>query len=159
MVRSNDLTRVLDRVATAEASAADYVRLGTWTDVRGDGAAVQVGHHNINLRSERDIHIGDRIYAGADARMIRAALVDVASPGRIPRGSLRGLGGFVSTIGALVALAGMALFFYGLVQAMTGPTPDGPPIIALQGFGIAFAGVIIGALGGLITGWQRPSDL
>jgi hypothetical protein len=57
----------------------------------------------------------------------------------------------------VISLAGMAMFFYGLISAMgSTAVSSGPPPVLLQGFAIAFAGVVVGAVGQLIRGWERP---
>lgn len=52
----------------------------------------------------------------------------------------------VSLIGFLTALAGMGVFFVGLMFPMTDNTPgpqQGPGPLVLVGFGLAFAGALI----------------
>jgi hypothetical protein len=50
----------------------------------------------------------------------------------------------------------MTMFFYGLISAMgsSGISSGAPPVL-LQGFAIAFIGVVVGALGQLIRAWER----
>lgn len=154
----DDLTALLDRVAEHRARPGDLARLRRLTRARGEGNMVQVGGYNVALRSGRDIHLGDRLYRGADADAIRELLREVAFDGtRIRRGPLRGLAGFVLSIGMLAALTGMALFLWGLVATMQAP-PDssGIPTVIAQGFGLALIGVVISTVGAFISGWQRP---
>ena len=154
MAASEDLTAVLDRVARNAPTSSDTERLRRLVQVRGDGNSVQLGRHNISLQAGGDIHVGDRVYRGVEAYMIREALTELVYPSP---GLLHSFGGRVITIGMIVALVGMAMFFVGLISPMQGPpTFDGPPAEVIRGFGIAFVGVMIGAVGGLIRGWERP---
>lgn len=149
-----DMTHLFDRVASGEDSAAIRSDLRRVSRVRGDRNVVQVGDHNIALHDAHDIHIDNRTYHGAEAEAIRRALQDVV----VTQGpeQLRGVGGVVTTIGMVVALAGMAMFFYGLISTMGGGFSDGPPPVLMTGFAVAAVGVGIGVLGGLISAWQRP---
>lgn len=155
MATKNELTAILDRVASNTYSTDDLRRLRHDITVRGNGNTVQLGRYNVRMEHGNNVHIGDRIYRGLEAEAIRGVLEDVAG-GQIGRGSLRGFSGFVITIGFVIALAGMAMFFYGLISVMGSEgIPSGPPPVLLQGFGIAFVGVVVGALGQLIRGWER----
>lgn len=155
MATSDELRTILDRIASDTYSSDDLRRLRREITVRGDKNMVQLGRYNVRMDRGNNVHIGDRIYRGIEADAIRDVLADVAS-GQIGRGSLRGFSGFVITVGMLVALAGAAMFFYGLLTAM-GSTdiPSGPPPVLLQGFAIAFIGVVVGAVGQLIRGWEK----
>jgi hypothetical protein len=115
---------------------------------------VQLGRYNVRMERGNNVHIGDRIYRGLEADAIRDVLADVS--GQIGRDSLRGFSGFIITVGFVIALAGMAMFFYGLISAMgsSGISSGAPPVL-LQGFAIAFIGVVVGALGQLIRAWER----
>lgn len=154
MSAGQDPTWVLDRVASGEVSAAVRADLRRIARVRGDGNVVQLGNRNIALHGAHDIHIDNRVYRGAEADAIRRALEDVLAGG----GQLRGPGGVLSTIGMLVALAGMGMFFYGLIGSMSGAIDarSGPPPVLLTGFAVAAIGVGIGIVGGIVSAWQRP---
>ena len=151
---AQDLTWILDRVASGEDSAAVRADLRRVARVRGDGNVVQLGNHNIALHGARDIHIDNRVYRGAEAEAIRHALEDALGG----TGSLRGVAGAISTLGVLVALVGMGMFFTGLIGLMSGAIDPwgGPPPVLLTGFAVAAVGVGIGIVGGLVRGWQRP---
>jgi hypothetical protein len=148
---SDDITAIFDRIAAGRHDRRDVETLRN-VMVRGDRNVVQLGSHNIALHGGREIHIDNRVYYGAEVDAIRHVVAGL--PGR---GSLRSVGGFVSTVGMLVALAGMGMFFYGLISAMAGNTADfdGPPPIVLTGFAVAAAGVGLSIVGGLVLGWTK----
>ena len=155
MAPTDNLGAILDRIATDTYSPDDLRRLRREMKVRGDKNVVQLGRYNVRMERGNNVHIGDRIYRGLEAEAIRDVLADVAS-GQIGRGSLRGFSGFVITLGSLIALAGAAMFFYGLLTAMGSQgIPSGPPPVLLQGFAIAFVGVVVSAVGQLIRGWEK----
>lgn len=154
MAGSDEAVQILDRITRDTYTERDVARLRHLISVRGDHNVVQVGRTNVRLDQASNIHIGDRIYRGADADQIRSVLADLAPDGR---GSLRGLSGFVITLGLVIALVGMAMFFSGLLTLMgSEEVPTGPPPVVLQGFGLAFVGVVVGILGQLLRGWERP---
>jgi Effector-associated domain 10 len=158
MPTHDGLTAILDRIASDTYTTDDLNWLGQAARVRGDKNVVQLGRYNVRLERGNNVHIGDRIYRGVEADAIRSVLQDVVQdPGQIGRGSLRAFSGLVITVGAVIALAGMAMFFSGLISAMgsTGVS-TGPPPVLLRGFAIAFVGVVVGVVGQLIRGWERP---
>lgn len=153
----DDLTALFDRVTEHRAKPSDLARLGRITRVRADGRTVQVGGYNVNLRSGRDIHIGGRLYRGGDADAIRAVLREVAFDGGHVRHGARNVAGFVKSLGVAAALAGMALFVWGLVTALQAP-PAGmrvPPAV-VQGFAIAVIGVVVSVVADFMRGRRRP---
>ena len=153
----DDLTALLDRVVDGRARPSDLARLDRVTRVRDAHGTVQVGGYNVSLRSGRDVHIGDRLYRGGDADIIRELLRDIAYDGSDVRvGATRNVAGAVRTMGMIVALTGMALFLWGLVTAMLAPpgTVAVPPVI-VQGFAVAFAGVALSVVGQVVGGWRR----
>jgi hypothetical protein len=155
MATSDELSSILDRIASDTYSADDLHRLRREITVRGNRNMVQLGRYNVRMERGNNVHIGDRIYRGLEADAIRDVLADVAS-GQLGRGSLRGFSGFVITVGFLIALSGMAMFIYGLITAMgSSDIPSGPPPVLLQGFAIAFIGVVVSAVGQLIRGWEK----
>lgn len=161
MARSGEVRELLDRVAHDAYTDADLDRLRQLVKVRGDGNTIQVGRYNVRLDNARNIHIGDQVFRGVDADVLRDVLHDVAR-GQLHRGSLRGFSGAIITIGMLTALGGMALFFYGLVSLMgSSPFPNkfsGPPNEVIIGFSLVVAGILVGAVGQLIRGWERPKS-
>ena len=154
MGQRQEVTTILDRIAAGEYNSADVESLRR-IGVHGNRNSVTVGDHNISLSGAREIRIDNRVYYGTDADSIRNVLTSLG--GFDGTGSLRGFGGVVKTIGLLVALAGMGMFFYGIISVMSGGFKDGggfPPIL-LSGFAVAAIGVGIGIVGGLISGWSR----
>ena len=149
-----DVTHLFDRVASGEDSATVRADLRRVARVRGDRNVVQVGDHNIALHDAHDIHIDNRIYHGAEAEAIRRALQDVVVTHAPER--LRGLGGVLTTLGVVVALAGCAMFFSGVISVMGSTSSSGPPPVLLTGFAVAAAGAGIGIVGGLVSAWRRP---
>lgn len=152
MARSAEVRELLDRVARDEYTDDDLSRLRRMVKVRGDGSAVRVGRYNVNLDNARNILVGDRVYRGVDAEILRDVLVDVAQ-GQHPRGWPRSFSGLIVTAGILLALGGMATFFYELWSLMgTTPLPGqsgGPPTEVILGFSLAVVGVIVAAVGQL----------
>jgi hypothetical protein len=149
---TDDIRAIFDRIVAGRQSRADIDELRDLL-VRGDRNVVQLGSHNISLQGAREIHIDNRSYYGAEADAIRAALVDIV-PGR---GALRSVGGFIITIGIVIALVGMGMFFYSLLSVLGSPPGRfaGPPPGIITGFGIAVAGVFVGILGTLVVGWSK----
>jgi hypothetical protein len=159
---ADEVTRIFDRVAADVYSDADIERLRRLT-VSGDQNVVQIGRHNVNIRHGRDIHVGDRIYRGPEADVIRAvlqqALIDGPITNGLPRGGLRSLSGVVFTVGTMIALVGMALFAYGLVSSMMVGLNEGPrgfDSVTFVGFGIGVVGSLLASFGQLLRGWERP---
>ncbi len=148
-----DVTPLFDRLAAGEDTAAVRADLRRVATVHGDRNVVQVGDHNIALHDAHDIHIDNRTYHGAEAEAIRRALQDVVVT-QAPE-QLRGVGGVITTLGVVVALAGFAMFFYGLISTMGGGFSSGPPPVLLTGFAVAAAGAGIGIVGGLVSAWRR----
>lgn len=161
MATSDEYTRILDRIAADSYTTRDLERLRHMITVRGNRNVVQFGRYNVRLEEGRNIHIGDRIYRGVEAEMIRDVLADALENGpmgtQIGRGTLRGFSGFVSTVGVLITLLGMGMFFYGLLTSMASPDVSSfPPPVLLSGFAIAFVGIAVAGLGQVIRGWERP---
>jgi len=161
MVRRDDPTEILDRIAENRYTSEDLNRLRRLVTVHGDGNVVQVGRYNVRLDQARDIHLGDRIYRGLDAETIRDVLLTVVADAgigsQIGRGSLRGLSGFIMTVATLIALVGMGMFFYGLIWAMGSPgISSGPPPVLPAGLAIGVIGVLTYMLGQIVRGWERP---
>lgn len=168
MSSTDEETEILDRIARNVYSAEDLDRLRHLISVRGDRNTVQVGRHNVRLNHGRNIHIGDRIYRGMNAEMIRDVLAhvvdEVGNTNEIRRGSLRGFSGLVMTLGLLTALSGFAIFFLALISQFesdfeSDAIPTLPPEMIPVGFAVAAAGAIVYWLGQVIRGWERPKHM
>lgn len=150
----SDVTTILDRIAAGRGTTQDVDLLRRHPNVHGKRNVVQIGHTNINVREAGDIVVDNRVYHGHQAAEIRAVLAEVVHD---PIGPLRGFPGVVITVGMVIGLTGMALFFYGLLSLMaSGGTPSGPPPTVITGFGLAVVGALINGVGVLIRGWQGP---
>lgn len=154
--QGQDVTAIFDRIAAGTYKTRDIETLQR-IGVHGKRNAVMLGNHNIALHGGREIRIDNRVYYGTDADTIRDVLASLPRHDGI--GVLRGFGGLVTTIGMLVALVGMGMFFYGLITFMTegfDEVGSGFPPIMFTGFGVAACGIGLGIVGGLISAWSKP---
>ncbi|AVH63784.1 NACHT domain-containing protein [Nostoc sp. 'Peltigera membranacea cyanobiont' N6] len=70
MTTPEELNAILERIVKKQQTEADITVLRTW--LSGSGQIVsQQGKYAVNLGQGQEIHIGDRIYQGADAEIIR----------------------------------------------------------------------------------------
>lgn len=74
---SDEWASLLDRIAARTQSEADLATLRRALPVEDQGGVVQVGKYNIHIREGQDVHIGDTVYQGADAAVIRATILEV----------------------------------------------------------------------------------
>jgi hypothetical protein len=157
---------VLDRVVNGTYTDTDLRWLQNAISVTGDQNMVQVGRYNIPLLHGHNIHVGDRIYQGANADAIRNVLsrfvpampVSFGRDGpNVSKGSLRSFGGFVFTVGALGLIGGVALFLVSFVPMMKNPDAysTGPSDEMITGFVTAGIGMVTTWIGILIRGWER----
>lgn len=72
-----DLNDIFDRLAKREQTDSDIQSLRQLLQVREGQNTVQIGKYNVNIAEGRDIHIGDRIYQGVDAKTIREILREI----------------------------------------------------------------------------------
>ncbi|MEC4819098.1 MAG: NACHT domain-containing protein, partial [Scytonema sp. PMC 1069.18] len=78
MINSNQLMQILDRIANDEETKEDINVLRQLLRAVNSQNLVQLGKYNVNISKDKgDIHIGDRIYQGADADSIKEALREV----------------------------------------------------------------------------------
>lgn len=154
-----ELTQLLDRAAARRLSERDMQRLGGAIDVRGTGNVVLNGKYNVRMGQGRNIHFGDRIYTGYSAENVREAIQEALrhhSGDEI--GPLHGVSGLVITVGVLIALLGAGLFGYGVYRMVSAPFDSlaaGPPAVVFQGFGLTFAGIVVGNVGRLMRAWHE----
>ena len=72
MTAPDDPFVILDRIATGNPTEADLELIRQLLTPSGNHNIVQLGKYDVNLgHGQGDIHIGDRIYQGADAETIR----------------------------------------------------------------------------------------
>ena len=67
----DDLSAIFDRIANGEETEGDLQALRQLFRKGDRRDAVQLGKYNVNIGQGQDIHVGDRIYQGADAQAIR----------------------------------------------------------------------------------------
>ena len=78
MVASDDLLAIIERITSHNHSDDDLAVLrqaigGSSKDT------LQIGKYNVNIGSGQDVHIGDKIYHGADAEAIREIIKEILS--------------------------------------------------------------------------------
>lgn len=66
----DDLSAIFDRIANGEETEGDLQALRQLFRKGDRRDAVQLGKYNVNIGQGQDIHVGDRIYQGADAQAI-----------------------------------------------------------------------------------------
>ena len=163
------LASVLAQYAAADPHFADYldrsVRYIQYFDNSNRGN-LSVGRDNRgSIRNRVDDH---RIYqsggnlAGRDINIDESRLNLELDPIR----SAKGIPKLIMVLGMLVAFAGLAVFFFGVAQGIlttgatsgtpAGPGPEEQAIVqrTLIGFGIAFVGIALVAIGNIF----RPKD-
>lgn len=72
-----EIPAIIDRIVAGTHTEDDIIALRTAVSISGDGNTVQLGDRNIIIKKGRDIHIGDRIYKGADAEKINTVLFEI----------------------------------------------------------------------------------
>lgn len=170
MAYDNEIEVSLDRVAKGVYSSDDLRLLRSAIRRYNGQNAVQLGRYNVRLNQGRNIHIGDRIYRGADAEAIRDVLEDLVEAGGngeagVSQGSLRSFGGFIVAAGVIVTMIGLAVFATNFLDVwgagwaggkdFRGPSPEIAKGL-VTGFGTAFAGGLISMFGNLVRGFERP---
>jgi hypothetical protein len=76
MNHDDSLPALLDRIVAGQASEQDIATLRQALTQAGAGT-VQVGTYNVAIEQGEDIHIGDKVYQGADAEAIRVIVQQV----------------------------------------------------------------------------------
>jgi hypothetical protein len=83
MNHDDSLPALLDRIVAGQASEQDIATLRQALTQAGAGT-VQMGKYNVAIERGEDIHIGDKVYQGADAdiikKTIRAVFAEIPSP-------------------------------------------------------------------------------
>ena len=84
MAESWQLEEILERILNHTANEDDIAQLRQFITSNSDRNTVQIGKYNVNIAEGKDIHIGDKIYQGADAETIRAILLEIRSQNTQP---------------------------------------------------------------------------
>ena len=79
MVASDDLLAIIGRISSHNHSDDDLAVLRQVINTGSSQGNIQIGKHIVNIAEGRDIHIGDKIYQGADAETIRQVLQQVVA--------------------------------------------------------------------------------
>jgi predicted NACHT family NTPase len=79
MADSWELLTILDCILNGSANEGDIARLRQSLTTSDGKNVVQLGKYNVNIADAKDIHIGDKVYKGADAETIRTILREVFS--------------------------------------------------------------------------------
>ena len=86
MTVPDELAGMLDRITQGRETESDRQLLQQL--LRQERGTVQLGKYNVNLGEGQEIHIGDRIYQGADAETLKALLQAVLQQPSVPRSPL-----------------------------------------------------------------------
>ncbi|MBD2607398.1 NACHT domain-containing protein [Scytonema hofmannii FACHB-248] len=79
MTRPDELVSILDRILDGCGDEGDVAILRQFLKESSGQNVVQLGKYNINIGEGQDIHIGDKVYQGADAQTIRSIFLEVLS--------------------------------------------------------------------------------
>jgi hypothetical protein len=78
MADSWELLTICDRILNHTANEDDISQLRKFITT-SDRNTVQIGKYNVSIAEGKDIHIGDRIYQGADEETIRSIFLEMLS--------------------------------------------------------------------------------
>jgi len=79
MTRPDELVSILDRILNGCQDEGDVAILCQSLKASGGQNVVQLGKYNVNIGEGKDIHVGDKVYQGADAETIRSIILEVLS--------------------------------------------------------------------------------
>ncbi|MBD2415538.1 hypothetical protein FACHB389_05655 [Nostoc calcicola FACHB-389] len=83
MTTPEELNAILERIVKKQQTETDITVLRQW--LSGSGQIVsQQGKYAVNLGQGQDIHIGDRIYQGADAEVIKEIVRSILGEIKVP---------------------------------------------------------------------------
>ncbi|MGB3652731.1 MAG: tetratricopeptide repeat protein [Rivularia sp. (in: cyanobacteria)] len=85
MPDSDDLLAIIDRITSHQHSDDDFAVLRLVISTGSSQDNLQIGKHIVNIAEGRDIHIGDKIYQGADAEAIREIIASLVRELQSPR--------------------------------------------------------------------------
>ena len=74
---NNELTSIFDSIANGHFTDTDIASLRQLLESGDREVKAQFAKFNVNIGNGKDIHIGDRIYQGADAEAIRKVLQEI----------------------------------------------------------------------------------
>lgn len=84
MPDSEDLLAIIDRILRQHHSDGDLDVLHQAISASSSPGSLQIGKYNVNIGEGKDIHIGDQIYQGADAEVIREIIKEILSSQKAP---------------------------------------------------------------------------
>jgi len=121
MPDSDDLLAIIDRILTHQHTDDDLAILRQVISTSSSQDTLQIGKYNVNIGSGQDIHIGDKIYQGADAETIREILRSVVQDNQ-QQSILQALWGrrrFIALTSTIVVLAGVAILGQNSQEKLT----------------------------------------
>lgn len=74
MISSDDLEVIFERIVNHQETESDRQTLKSLLRGSNGDGKFQIGKHIVNISEGRDIHIGDKIYKGIDAKAIESVL-------------------------------------------------------------------------------------
>ena len=86
METSEDISSVINRIASGEFTDVDIAALREMLSSADKQVASQLGKYNVNIGEGKEIHIGDRIYNQWDEEAIKALIkaIQQATPKNVP---------------------------------------------------------------------------
>lgn len=84
MIDSSELLIIFERILNGSADEDDINLLRQSLTASNGTNVVQLGKYNVNIGDGKNIHIGDKVYQGADAEKIRAIFLEVLSQNTQP---------------------------------------------------------------------------
>jgi len=112
MANYDDPLTIIERIVAGNPTNADIDVIRQLLIPGSSKNVVQLGKYNVNIGNGKDIHIGDRIYQGADAEAIREILSNIIQENQ-QQSILQPLWGrrrFIALTSTIVVLAGVAIF-------------------------------------------------
>ncbi|AFZ01286.1 tetratricopeptide repeat protein [Calothrix sp. PCC 6303] len=77
MPDSDDLLAMIERILSHQHTEADLVLLRQAISASSSQGTLQIGKYNVNIGEGKDVHIGDKVYHGADAEAIREIIKEI----------------------------------------------------------------------------------
>jgi nucleoside-triphosphatase THEP1 len=79
MPASDDLLAIIERILSHQHTEADLALLRQAISASSSQGTLQIGKYNVNIGQGKYLHIGDKIYQGADAAAIREIIQELLS--------------------------------------------------------------------------------